>query len=86
MRISLRIFFQDGSHRDVVCNAADMVAFEDKFDISVVRIGQDPRMGWLLFLAWHADKRLGNTKDEYGAWLDTVDSVGDSDVDPKSKG
>lgn len=86
MRISLRIYFQDGSNRDVVCNAADMVAFEDKFDVSVVKIGTDARIGWLLYLAWHADKRLGNTKDDYDKWLDSVDSVGDSDVDPKSKG
>lgn len=86
MRISLRIYFQDGSARDVVCNAADMVAFEDKFDVSVVKISTDARIGWLLYLAWHADKRLGNTKDDYDKWLDSVDSVGDSDADPKSKG
>lgn len=86
MRISLRIDFQDGSSRDVVCNAADMVAFEDKFDVSVVKLGESSRIGWLLYLAWHADKRLGNTKDDYEKWLETVESVGDSDVDPKSKG
>ena len=50
MRISLRIYFQDGSTRDVVCNAADMVAFEDKFDVSVVKIGTDARIGWLVEL------------------------------------
>lgn len=86
MRISLRIHFSDGTTRDVICNAADMVAFENKFDISVVKIGQDSRIGWLLYLAWHADKRLGNTKLDFDAWVDTVDSVGDSDADPKSEG
>lgn len=85
MRINLHVEYSDGTNRDVTCNAADLVAFEDKFNTSIVKLGDDPRIGWLLFLAWHSEKRNGNTKDDYEKWLDGVESVGESDADPKSK-
>lgn len=85
MRINLQLEYSDGTKRMVACNAADLVAFEDKFNVSVMKLGEDPRIGWLLFLAWHSEKRTGNTADDYDKWLDTVETVGDSDVDPKSK-
>jgi len=83
MRINLHLEFSDGTERDVTCNAADLVAFEDKFGVSIVKLGDEPRIGWLLYLGWHADKRLGNTKDDYEKWLDGVESVRDSESDPK---
>lgn len=86
MRINLHVEYSDGTGRDVTCNAADLVAFEDKFNTSIVKLGDDPRVGWLLYLAWHSEHRTGNTKDPYEKWLDSVESVGESDVDPKSKG
>jgi hypothetical protein len=82
MKITLRIEFTDGSHRDVAVNAADMVAFEEKFDVSVARL-DDPRIGWLLFLAWHSEKRTKVTDKTYEEWLDLVSSVGATD-DPKA--
>lgn len=85
MRINLQIEYSDGTKRNVMCSAADLVAFEDKFNVSVVKLGEDPRMGYLLYLAWHSEKRTGNTTEDYEKWLDTVETVGDSDVDPKSK-
>lgn len=81
MKLTLRIEFADGTHKDVLVSAADMVAFEDKFDVSIARL-DDPRMGWLLFLAWHSEKRKKQTDKEYDAWLDTVDSIGTTE-DPK---
>lgn len=81
MKLTLRIEFADGTHKDVLVSAADMVAFEDKFDVSIAKL-DDPRIGWLLFLAWHSEKRRNQTTAEYEAWLDTVDSIGTTD-DPK---
>ena len=83
MRISLHVEYSDGTERDVTCNAADLVAFEDKFNVSIVKLGDDPRIGWLLYLAWHAEKRTGNTEDDYEKWLDSVEAVRDSEADPK---
>lgn len=86
MRISLNITYTDGTSRDVISNAADIVAFEDKFNTSIVKIGEEPRMSWMLYLAWHAEKRTGNTKDNFDTWCDKVDAIGESDEDPKSEG
>tara|TARA_B110000977_G_C10913785_1_gene430334 strand:- start:564 stop:824 length:261 start_codon:yes stop_codon:yes gene_type:complete len=86
MKINLHIQFDDGTAKNVKCNAADLVAFEREYDVSVAKLGDDPRVGWLLYLAWHSEKRTGSTKESYEKWLEKVETVGESDEDPKSKG
>ena len=81
MKLTLRIEFADGTHKDVLVSAADMVAFEDKFNVSIAKL-DDPRIGWLLFLAWHSEKRRKQTGAEYEQWLELVDSIGTTE-DPK---
>lgn len=83
MRINLHIQFADGTAKTVTCSAADLVAFEDKFGISVTKLAEETRIGWLLFLAWHSEKRSGGTKADYEKWLETVDTIGESEEDPK---
>jgi hypothetical protein len=82
MKLTLRIEFADGTHKDVIVSAADMVAFEDKFNVSIAKL-DDPRIGWLLFLAWHSEKRKKQTEKEYEEWLELVDSIGTTE-DPKA--
>jgi hypothetical protein len=81
MKLTLRIEFADGTYKDVLVSAPDMVAFEDKYDISIAKL-DDPKMGWLLFLAWHSEKRRKQTDKEFESWLELVDSIGATD-DPK---
>jgi len=81
MKLTLRIEFSDGTHKDVLVSAADMVAFEDKFNVSIARL-DDPRIGWLLFLAWHSEQRKKQTTLDYETWLDSVESIGATE-DPK---
>jgi hypothetical protein len=81
MKLTLRIEFADGTQKDVLVSAADMVAFEDKFNVSIAKL-DDPRMGWLLFLAWHSEHRKKHTGEEFEKWLELVDSIGATD-DPK---
>ena len=83
MKINLRILFLDGNSKEITCSASDLVKFEDKFNISVTKLAEDARIGWLLFLAWHSEKRTKSTKLEYEAWLETVETVGESEEDPK---
>lgn len=83
MRINLQVNFEDGTSKEVVCNAADLVAFEDKFNISVGAIGAESKLSHLLFLAWHSEKRTGATKEQFDKWLENVQSVGDGATDPK---
>lgn len=81
MKITLRITFLDGTSRDVLVSAADMVAFENKFDISIAKL-DEARIGWLLFLAWHSEKRRKMTDKAYEVWIDDVETIG-ADEDPK---
>jgi hypothetical protein len=82
MKITLRIEFTDGTTRDILVSAADMVAFEDKFNVSISKL-EEPRMSWLLFLAWHSESRRKTTDKTYEQWLDLVETVGATD-DPKA--
>lgn len=81
MKIALRLSYNDGTAEDVVCNAADFVAFEREFDVSVTTV--DSKIGNLLWLAWHSLTRVGKTSLEFDAWLNLVDTVAGSESDPK---
>ena len=83
MKINLQLTYDKGEAKDIVCNAADMVAFEDKFNVSIASLTNEPKMSYMLYLAWHSEKRTGGTKDSFEKWLETVDMVGASASDPK---
>ena len=83
MKINLQLTYDNGEAKDIVCNAADMVAFEDKYNVSVASLTTEPKMSFMLYLAWHSEKRSGGTKDSFEKWLETVDMVGASASDPK---
>lgn len=83
MRFNLVITFADGTKKEITASTADLVAFEDKFNISVGKLATEQRLGHLLFLAWHSEQRTKATKLKYEEWLETVDGVGEADSDPK---
>jgi len=82
MKINLQVTFNDGSVKDIVANAADMVAFENKFETSVATLSTDPRMSYMFFLAWHSEKRNNGTTESFEKWLETIEMVGGGS-DPK---
>jgi hypothetical protein len=75
MNFNLQILFNDGSTRDVVGKAVDIVAFEERFNMSMASLQNDVRMTHLFFLAWHVEKRTAATTDEFEKWLESVDMV-----------
>jgi hypothetical protein len=75
MNQELDVTFLDGTKRTARAIAADFVAFEAKFDLSIARLEREIRLTHLLFLAWHAEKRAGQTQLEFEPWTETVDSV-----------
>ena len=83
MKLNLQLTYENGEEREIVCNAADMVAFEEKFNVSIASLTKEPKMSYMLYLAWHSEKRTGATKDSFEKWLETVDMVGASNSDPK---
>lgn len=83
MRFNLVIKFADGTKKEITASTPDLVAFEDKFNLSVGRLATEQRLGHLLFLAWHSEQRTKATKLSYEDWLATVETVGEGESDPK---
>lgn len=75
MNFNLLVTFLDGSSTEVSGIAADLVAFEAEFDISVSSLGQGVKITHLLWLAWQVEKRLGNCKDNFHEWVEGVATV-----------
>lgn len=73
--INLQVTYADGATKQVEAGAADIVAFETKFDLSIARLEKDFRLTHLFFLAWAVEKRTGATKDEFDKWLESVTLV-----------
>lgn len=83
MKVFLRILFTDGSDKQVVATAPEIVAWEAKFDKSVAVLTKDFRVTDLLFLAWHFENRTKATDLDFDSWLPLVDLVELGDADPK---
>lgn len=81
--IHLRIHFVDGSEKDVVAVAADLVAFEQHFDVSIAKLSTDVRLTYLFFICHHVLTRTGDTKDTFEKWMETVTGVTLEDSDSK---
>ena len=73
--INLRIEFIDGSFAEVTAIAADLIAFESRFDLSVARLEKEIRLTHLFFLAYSVLKRTGQTKEEFEKWVESVSIV-----------
>ena len=83
MRFNLLINFADGTKKDITASTPDLIAFEDKYNVSVAKLATEQRLSHLLFLAWHSEKRTKATALSFDDWVVTVESVGDSTKDPK---
>ena len=75
MNFNLLVTYLDGSSQEVSGIAADLVAFEAQFDISVSSLGPGVKITHLLWLAWHVLKRTGTTNLTFDKWVETVDMV-----------
>jgi len=83
LKINLRIEFNDGASKEVTCSAADLVKFENHFDISIAVIESQMRYTHMMFLAWASEFRRKETGKDFDAWCEDVASVEASDLDPK---
>ena len=75
MNINLQVTYLDGSDKLITAIAADLIAFETKFDISIARLDKEVRLTHLLFIAWNAEKRTKSTELEFEAWTETVAGI-----------
>ena len=75
MQINLQVTYSDGNTKSITAIAADLVAFESHFDLSVAKLEQNIRLTYVLFLAWSVDKRTKATELAFEALVETVNSV-----------
>ena len=76
MKIALEITFNDS--RKVKSDAvfADFVSFERTWNRSVANLETEIRLTDIAWLAWHSEKRRGNTTSQFDPdWLNTVETV-----------
>jgi hypothetical protein len=73
--INLHITYIDETTAECSAIAADLIAFESRFDLSVARLSSEIRLTHMFFLAWHAVKRTGKTTDEFEKWVESVAMV-----------
>lgn len=75
MQINLQVKYIDGTAQEVTAIAADLVAFETKFDLSVAKLEQNVKLTHLLFIAYNQQHRTGQTKLDFEAWVTSVETI-----------
>lgn len=75
MIINLQVNYLDGTEKLVAAQAADLMAFETKFDLSVARLDKEVKLTHLLYIAYHAEKRTKSTELEFEAWTETISGI-----------
>jgi hypothetical protein len=77
MNLTLLLTYIDGKEKTITAKAADFVAFESHFDISIAKLQENMKLTHLFFLAWNIERRTGEiAKDlEFEKWIDTVEMV-----------
>jgi len=75
MRIALTVEYLDGSGVEVTASAPDLNAFEETYDMALGDFQKNPRIKYLMFIAWHALKRNKLTTDTFEPWMERVDSI-----------
>jgi len=83
MKINLRVEYLSGEVKEVTASAADLVAFEDKYNLSVTKLESEMKFTHLLYLSWHSLYRTKQTDKEFTDWVELVDSAGAPVQDPK---
>ena len=78
--INLQVTYIDGTTEDVSCLAADLIEFEEKFDLSVARLEKEVKFTHLAFLAWAALQRTKKTDQEFKAWAQSIAGVSEVSV------
>lgn len=78
MNFNLLIKFLDGTEKTVSVRAADVVAFEQHFDLSMATLEKNMKLTHMFFMAWSAVGRDGEKKT-FDDWINLVDMVSAAD-------
>lgn len=83
MRVFLEVEYETGEKVQVAASAIDLMRFEEKFELSIVKLEKEVKLSHLMFLAWTSLYRQKLTKLEFEDWAGTVAVIGMADKDPK---
>jgi hypothetical protein len=75
MKLVLMIWGTDDKERQCVAEFVDFVKYEEQHNISMSKVEQDIKVRDLAWLAWHSEKRRGNTQLNFDQWLETVSNI-----------
>lgn len=82
-RMRLVVEHTDGSQNTLNVLPKTLVAFERQFKVGIGSLSTDPRMEYIYWLAWDAEKTSGAIVKPFDGWLDDVVSVeSEEDADP----
>lgn len=81
MRIALEVEYTTRTKEKCTAEYPDLVAFEERYNRSVLKLNSELRLSDLGFLAWHALKREGKHTLEHAEWSNTVSVVRATDED-----
>ncbi len=73
--IDLTVAYIDGTTETVSAVAADLIAFESHFDLSIARLEKDLRLTHLVFMAWHVLKRTKKTDEPFEVFAEKIAGV-----------
>lgn len=75
MKLVLVVFDADDKERQCVAEFVDFVKYEEHHNVSMSKVEQDIKVRDLAWLAWHSEKRRGNTSLDFDNWLATVSNI-----------
>lgn len=75
MNVNLQLSYLDGTDKLVTAHAADLIAFEAKFDLSIARLDKEVKLTHLLFIAYSVEKRTKATDLDFESWAETVAGI-----------
>jgi len=75
MQINLQTTFDDGTEKVITAGAADLVAFEREYDLSVAKLQSEVKLTHLLYIAWHSESRTKSTTLKFDDWTNTISSI-----------
>ncbi len=77
MNLNLQLTYKDKTEKQLTATAAEFVAFETKFDMSITRLEKEAKLTHFFFMAYSVEKNTEaiDAKVTFEDWLKTVENV-----------
>lgn len=75
LALNMTVTLEGGEKVAVTCKTPDFLAFESQYDKPFSALQEQPRLTYLVFLAWAAAKRSKLTDKPFEEWAEGVSNV-----------